>query len=88
MGDDSEIPESVLKKLDTFKDSLDEVQESLKPFLKIPITDTREKVSMKTILNFEEPENTDQVCSYFMIKLLTRYLTAENSLVRKYVKQV
>ena len=40
-----ELPNEVLEKMKSFDDALGEVEDVFKPFLKIPITDIREKVS-------------------------------------------
>ena len=39
-----ELPKSIYKKFEVLEDSLDSLQNSLQPFLKLPVTDVREKV--------------------------------------------
>ena len=39
-----ELPKSIYKKFEALEESLNSLQNSLKPFLKIPITDVKEKV--------------------------------------------
>lgn len=41
-----ELPKSITKKFEALEESLNSLQNSLKPFLKIPITDVKEKVML------------------------------------------
>ena len=45
MSSEDELPNSIHKKFEELEKSLASLQCSLKPFLKIPITDIKEKVS-------------------------------------------
>ena len=41
-----QLPNSINKKFEELDDSLTDLQNSLKPFLKMPVTDIREKVTV------------------------------------------
>ena len=48
-----ELPKSITKKFEALEESLNSLQNSLKPFLKIPMTDVKEKVRLLFVNQFK-----------------------------------
>ena len=47
----SDFPSSLHNKMDAFEESLTEVEDVLKPFLKVPIADLHEKVTKFSLIS-------------------------------------
>ena len=72
MDMDDELPEIMQKKLDAFDISLHNIELTLKPFLKVPINDIREKIDDPL-----ENAKLDLMTTYAINSLFWAYLTTQ-----------